>query len=99
MKRISYSYIHGFASSGNSTKGRAIQEMIPHILLPTLYTDFDRYTVSDALRAMNEMHETERKRRGGGDLKWRFVGSSLGGYLSSKWAEQNPDCVDRVRVR
>ena len=96
MKNIAYAYIHGFKSSGNSTKGRAVKEMIPQFMLPTLYKDFNSFTVSDALRTMDRLHDREIQNRGTNDLKWRFVGSSLGGYVASKWAEMNPDCVDRL---
>ena len=70
--------------------------MIPHIVLPTLYGEFDRYTVSNALGMIDALNDREREKRGTNDLKWRFIGSSLGGYVASKWAEMNPDCVDRM---
>ena len=45
---------------------------------------------------MDRFDDREIQNRGTNDLKWRFVGSSLGGYVASKWAEMNPDCVDRL---
>jgi hypothetical protein len=29
-------------------------------------------------------------------VRWRFIGSSMGGYLAALWAEMNPDRVDRL---
>ena len=100
--RIAYVYLHGFAGSAMSKKGLALRETIPQMILPDLNPpNFCDFTVSSALERMDELHreETEKLRLRFGTsaaLKWRIVGSSLGGYVAAKWAEANEESVDRM---
>jgi pimeloyl-ACP methyl ester carboxylesterase len=91
-----YAYLHGFASSPRSRKGTLLAVLFgahglilerPDLARPS----FARLTISAALQAMDELDD--RTDRG---LPWRLVGSSLGGYLAARWAEEHPQKVDRL---
>lgn len=93
--KIAYAYLHGLGGSSRSAKAVALKEMIPSLRTPELnpprFTDF---TVSNALDIMDDLHlETSRRE---GDVRWRLIGSSLGGYVCAKWAERHPSLVDRM---
>lgn len=100
---IRHAYLHGFASSSLSRKGQALRRFYathgvemhtPDLNAPSFATlsytamlgavdEFDRQL--DALD-----HVTP------GDARWRFVGSSMGGYLAARWAQLHPERVDRL---
>ena len=99
MKRSSrrYAYLHGFASSENSYKGVALQSFLhkygAHLYLPNLNRpSFEHLSYDGALSEMDRLHETT----GGDDgPPWCLIGSSMGGYLATRWAELYPHRVDR----
>jgi pimeloyl-ACP methyl ester carboxylesterase len=92
-----YAYLHGFASSSLARKGQylrlALRNRGVELLLPDLNApSFERLTYSSILDAVDRMDA----RHGGGDSRWRLIGSSMGGYITARWAQLHPDRVDRV---
>ena len=91
-----YAYIHGFASGPLSAKGlyladafskRGVTLLRPDLNVPTFAT----MTFSSILDELDRIHGRE-----GEDTVWRLIGSSLGGYISARWAALHPDRVDRL---
>lgn len=91
-----YAYLHGFASSPASFKGSVLSAALerhgvflerPDLNAPS----FRNLTVTDMLDALDRMDGATS-----GDEPWRFIGSSLGGYLGALWATYNPFRVDRL---
>jgi uncharacterized protein len=87
-----YAYLHGFASSPDSKKGvaldRAFRERGLTIERPDLnQPSFAKLSWDAALRTIDELTAGDR---------WCLVGSSMGGYLSARFAELHPDRVERL---
>ena len=90
-----YAYLHGFASSPRSRKGVALAERFAAagrtLHLPDLnQPSFAELTFTGALQAMDAL---DGATSGG---PWRLIGSSMGGYLASRWAELRPERVERL---
>lgn len=93
-----YAYLHGFASSSRSFKGVALRERLAPRGVELELADLNRpsfrdLTYTGALEAIDALDAT-----GWGDEQgtWRFIGSSMGGYLATRWAELHPARVDRL---
>lgn len=89
-----YAYLHGFASSPLSHKGIELEKRFNRIGLEFLRPDlnvpsFSELTYTAALQAIDSFFEDQPR-------PLRFVGSSMGGYLAARWAELNPDDVDKL---
>lgn len=90
-----YAYLHGFASGSLSSKGQLFKALFAEHGV-TMHTpdlnapDFGRLTVTGALEAVDALVASQP------DGKWRFVGSSMGGWLASLWAARNPEQVDSM---
>ena len=91
-----YAYIHGFASGPLSAKGLYLADafatsgvtlLLPDLNVPT----FTAMTFSSILEELDRIHARE-----GDNTVWRLVGSSLGGYISARWASLHPERVDRL---
>lgn len=94
MTDFAYPYLHGFASSSRSHKGTTLQKILRHYgveldLLDLNVPSFDRLTYSAALGVVDEYARST-------DGPLRIGGSSMGGYLTAKWAADNPDRVDSI---
>lgn len=90
-------YLHGFASGPLSRKGLLLAERLRgrgvELRLPDLNRpSFSRLTVTGALEAVDEFVAGDY----GGGGRWRFVGSSFGGYVAARWAELHPERVARL---
>jgi fermentation-respiration switch protein FrsA (DUF1100 family) len=96
---IRHAYLHGFASSSRSHKGQALREyyaskgvdfLTPDITRPS----FGELTYTGMLGAVDALDEAQP----GPDPQspWRFVGSSMGGYIAARWAQLHPARVDRL---
>lgn len=94
MSERRYAYLHGFGSSPNTKKGVRLAEVLagkgvelerPDLNRPS----FEKISASAALAAIDELD-------GDRGAKWCFVGSSMGGWLASRWAQLNPKKVDRL---
>ena len=85
---MNYLYLHGFASSPQSTKARYIQKKFAELGLalhvPDLnLTDFSTVTLSDQLAYLNLTYLNDNE-------PLVVIGSSLGGFLAVQLAAQNP---------
>lgn len=94
--RSCLAYLHGFASGPLSKKGQALAARLGRrgveLHLPDLNRpSFGELTVTGALEAVDRMVAA-----GPPEALWRFVGSSFGGYVATRWAELRPDRVDRL---
>jgi pimeloyl-ACP methyl ester carboxylesterase len=93
-----FAYLHGFASGPHSRKGTALAGAFarhgarleqPDLNLPS----FAQLTYSGMLAAVDALEA----RTGGGEAPpWGFVGSSMGGWVATRWAELHPDRVARL---
>lgn len=86
-----YAYLHGFASGPKSYKGTRLRERfatlgvefeLPDLTRPS----FEKLTYTAALAAISAL----------GEGPWCFIGSSMGGYLAARFAEQHPSRVHRL---
>jgi len=95
--RFRHAYLHGFASSPLSRKGLQLRDAfrragveleLPDLNVPT----FETLTYSAILEALDRLLDTTDEPA----TRWRLVGSSMGGYLTARWAQLRPRSVDRV---
>ena len=92
-----YAYLHGFASSDQSHKGTELAERLARfgvrLRRPNInHPSFRKMTYSSIVDFLTEYDDEHAGR----DETWRFVGSSMGGYLAARWAELHPERVDRL---
>lgn len=98
---IARAYLHGFASSPLSKKGLAIEGHLHERHRQALWRpdlrrpSFSELTISGALEALDAMHAIVAS-TASDPVRWRLIGSSLGGYLAALWAERHPERVDRL---
>ena len=90
-----YAYLHGFASGARSYKGVELAATFrrygAHLCCPDLNSpSFSKLTYTGSLAVMSELDKEDL------GTKWRLIGSSMGGYLAARWAQLNPDRVDRL---
>ncbi len=96
MSALRYAYLHGFGGSPRGTKATALAERFDALGL-TLYRpelavpSFEQQTITAALEAIDALVAREEP-----GARWRFVGSSLGGFVGALWAARNPERVDRM---
>lgn len=64
---------------------------LPDLRKPSL----DKLTITAALQELDAMHERVQATHST-PVRWRLIGSSLGGYLAARWAQLNPERVDRL---
>lgn len=89
-----FAYLHGFASGVRATKGLAAKaaahkDNIALAMLDLNRPDFAHLTVTEALKVVDEFAAID-------DEPLAFIGSSLGGYIATLWASQNPGRVARL---
>lgn len=101
--RIRHAYLHGFASSPLARKAQALRGYYaqrglelhtPNLNAPS----FAKLTYTGMLAALDEFVSALEQQEGceAGSTCWRFVGSSMGGYLAARWAQLNPQRVERL---
>lgn len=93
---MNYAYLHGFASSPQSEKGQQLADMLAEdgidLHLPDLnQPSFEELTYSNMVEAL-QVYDREH----GDGEPWRIIGSSMGGYVASRWAHIAPEKVDRM---
>lgn len=78
-----YVYLHGFASSPQSSKARAFKAAFPELEIPELDGgDFEHLTVTGQLAILeNTLHGEPAQ----------LIGSSMGGYLAALYAAAHPE--------
>lgn len=100
---IRHAYLHGFASSSQSTKGQALRRFYgerglefhtPDLNAPS----FAELSYSAMLEAFDGFDRALDQRDGvaPGSARWRLIGSSMGGFLAARWAQLHPERVDRL---
>lgn len=92
---MNYAYLHGFASSSKSEKGQKLAEILAddgiELMVPDLNSpSFEKLTYTGMLETLDALDDRSD------DEPWRFIGSSVGGYIACRWAELNPGRVDRM---
>eukprot|EP01134_Creolimax_fragrantissima_P007489 CFRG7489T1 len=99
--KYQYVFCHGFASNNLTYKGCKLRDKFKSnygidLHVPDLNTgpDFSTLTFTGAIETLHKLDEQVRIDVGR-DFKWRMIGSSLGGYLSVRFAELYPDRVDK----
>ena len=91
MEERFFVYLHGFASSSKAYKGTSLKAMFNDRGL-TLHTpdlnipSFEEMTYSSILDALDAMYLANPK-------PWHIIGSSMGGYLTARWAQEHPERV------
>jgi len=95
-RRLRFAYLHGFASGPLTKKGQhllhAFERAGHPFSLPDLNVpSFAELSLSAMLERVDRLDAEE-----GDDEGWAFVGSSLGGWLASRWAMLNPTRVPRL---
>ena len=85
-------YLHGFASSPESTKARYFHRNFALIggtvHTPDLAPDFERMTISSQLDVVDQaVRELE---------PMMMIGSSMGGYLAALYAAKHPETIRRL---
>ena len=97
MSARRFAYLHGFGSSPGTRKGVHLADVFaakglvlerPDLNRPS----FEKLSPSASLAAIDAMDATAAPAGG----RWCFVGSSMGGWLASRWAELHPEKVDRL---
>lgn len=94
-ERIAYAYVHGFRSSPSAKKGTHLRDALAAdgvvLHLPDMnQPSFAKLSVGAMLAHVDALHEAR------GRPRWRLVGSSLGGFLSARWAELYPERVESL---
>ena len=89
-----YAYLHGFASGARSTKGVALRERLAKRGIELWLPDLNRPSFARLSHRAMLAHLDEMDRLA--PAPWRFIGSSLGGWLAARWAELRPQRVDRL---
>jgi pimeloyl-ACP methyl ester carboxylesterase len=87
-------YLHGFASSPQSSKAQfffaKFQALGQNLEIPQLdQGDFTRLTITGQLRVIEQTV-------GSGQAPVILMGSSLGGYLAALYASRNPQAVEKL---
>ncbi|GAB4532705.1 MAG: alpha/beta fold hydrolase [Haliangiales bacterium] len=95
MEQYRYAYLHGFGSSPRSHKGERLAALFDARGLVLERPDLNRpsFATLDHAAMAAAIDELDASTEGG---PWRFIGSSLGGWLAAYWASQNPARVDRM---
>ncbi len=95
MEQYRYAYLHGFGSGPSSHKGQALAALFAARGLVLERPDLNRpsFATLDHAAMAAALDELDASTEGG---PWRFIGSSLGGWLAAYWASQNPARVDRM---
>jgi len=93
-----YAYLHGFASSARSHKGVALRTALAahgvDLALPDLNRpSFGALTLSAQLEAVDALVAARPEID-----RWRFIGSSMGGWVAARWAELHAARVDRLAL-
>src|SRR5208283_358477 len=90
-------YLHGFASSPQSTKARLFEQKFSEAGVafeaPALDRGkFEKLTITGQLKVIDQ---AVSRTAAGGDAVV-LMGSSLGGYLAALYADDHPRAVDRL---
>lgn len=76
-------YLHGFASSPQSSKARAFKAALPELEIPELDGgDFEHLTITGQIEIIERTLQGEPA---------RLIGSSMGGYLAALYAASHPE--------
>ena len=93
--RIRYAYLHGFGSGASSKKATALSRVFAAKGVALELPDLNRPTF-ETLSPAAQLAAIDALCLDAAGSKWRFVGSSMGGFLAARWAELHPARVDRA---
>ena len=93
--QYNYAYLHGFASSPNSTKGQHLKRMLAGFGIELALPDLNRPSFA-RLSPDTVLRELEARCAEAGGAPWRIVGSSLGAWYAALLATRQPHLVDRL---
>lgn len=90
-----FAYLHGFGSSPNTFKGLRLAEVFRGKGLTLERPDLNRpsFAKLSPLAALAAIDAMDADAPG---ARWCLVGSSMGGTLAARWAELNPEKVERL---
>ena len=95
---IGYAYLHGFASGPRSRKGTALQAALSARGIELLLLDLNRPSFAELTLSAQVAAVDALAAQRPDVTTWRFIGSSMGGWVAARWAEQNPTRVDRLAL-
>ncbi|MEM1416711.1 MAG: YqiA/YcfP family alpha/beta fold hydrolase [Myxococcota bacterium] len=88
---LRYAYVHGFASSQHSFKGQELRRRLhDRIEVETPDLNVPSFAKLSPLAMLEALDALDGERASAG---WGLVGSSLGGWLSARWAQLRPERV------
>ncbi len=88
---LRYAYVHGFASSRHSFKGQELRRRLrDRIEVETPDLNVPSFRALSPAAMLDALDALDRERDSAG---WGLIGSSLGGWLSARWAQLRPDRV------
>jgi uncharacterized protein len=94
---LRFAYYHGYASSPKSRKGLHLANILKEQNLELQRPDLNRPSLSEqSYQAIfNHLDKVDAELCPNGE-KWCIVGSSMGGYIASRWAQLRPDRVEKL---
>lgn len=97
-------YLHGFASSSLSYKGQALRRSYaergatlhtPDLNHPS-FAELSYTGMLEAFARFDAELDAQAEDPAPGRARWRLIGSSMGAYLASRWAQLHGARVDRL---
>ncbi|CAF0867295.1 unnamed protein product [Didymodactylos carnosus] len=103
--QVFFTFLHGFTSDSSVGGGGKIANFIAQMFKvdieqPDLnQPSFNEFSVSNALKVIDQLYVKKKKElcsTSNTQLKMNLVGASMGGYIAARWAQLNPDKVNKL---
>ncbi|MEM9070586.1 MAG: YqiA/YcfP family alpha/beta fold hydrolase [Myxococcota bacterium] len=94
--RFRYAYLHGFASSPLSRKGVHLRDRLAEKGVELWLPDLNCPSFAKLSHAAMLAHLDQVDAMTPDGRPWRFIGSSLGGWVAARWAQLRQTRVDRL---
>jgi uncharacterized protein len=94
---VQFAYFHGYASSPLSRKGLHLAALLEKHGQTLQRPDLNQPSLSEQRyeAIFQHLDDLDARLCKSGE-KWRIVGSSMGGYIAARWAQLNPERVDKL---